>query len=265
MKICVLGCSGSIAQGCRTTSFLVDQDLLVDAGTGVGDLHLADMALINHVVLTHAHLDHIVSLPLMLDAVASRRQEPLTVYALPETIEALRRHVFNDVIWPDFSAIPNVHNPFLVFASLSVGEVLSLGGKRVEVLPAEHTVPAVGYAVAQNEDAPHWVFSGDTSHNPAFWARVNCLPVGALVIETAFSERERDLAERSKHLCPSALARELAMMRADADYPVFITHTKPAETQQIMAEITHLNQSRLDQGLPPHRMDWLTTGQEFEL
>jgi hypothetical protein len=43
MQIRVLGCSGSIAAGSRTTSFLVDDDVLVDAGTGVGDLTLDEM------------------------------------------------------------------------------------------------------------------------------------------------------------------------------------------------------------------------------
>ena len=86
MKIRVLGCSGAIARDCRTTSFLVDDDVLVDAGTGVGDLPLEDMARIGHVFLTHSHLDHIAALPLMLDAVGARRSTPLQVHALPATI-----------------------------------------------------------------------------------------------------------------------------------------------------------------------------------
>ena len=114
MKIRVLGCSGAIAKGCKTTSFLIDDRLLVDAGTGVGDLSLADMAQIDDVLITHAHLDHVAALPLMLDAVASSRQQPVRVHALPETIQALKTHIFNNTIWPDFSVIPTVEHPFLV-------------------------------------------------------------------------------------------------------------------------------------------------------
>ena len=77
MKVRVLGCSGAIAKDCRTTSFLVDGDLLIDAGTGVGDLSLEQMRAVDHVMLTHSHLDHIAALPLMVDAVASQRTTPL--------------------------------------------------------------------------------------------------------------------------------------------------------------------------------------------
>jgi ribonuclease BN (tRNA processing enzyme) len=266
MKIRVLGCSGAIANGCKTTSFLIDNDLLVDAGTGVGDLYLWDMAQIDHVLLTHAHLDHVAALPLLIDAVASRRTQPLHVHALPETITALKQHIFNNVIWPDFSVLPTPEQPFLVFHSLALGDVFELAGKRIEVLPAIHTVPAVGYAIAENgPESSHWVFSGDTGHNPDFWTRINQLPVGMLIIETAFSEREAALAERSLHLCPHLLAQQLEMMQPQADYPVLITHTKPAETKLIMAEIARINQERQTKGHREVSIGWLTTGQELHL
>ena len=101
MKIRVLGCSGAIAKDCRTTSFLLDDDVLVDAGTGVGDLTLEQMLRIDHVLLTHSHLDHIAALPLMLDSTAGQRSKPVQVHALADTIKALKAHVFNNIIWPD--------------------------------------------------------------------------------------------------------------------------------------------------------------------
>ncbi|MDP3228082.1 MAG: MBL fold metallo-hydrolase, partial [Acidovorax sp.] len=104
MKVRVLGCSGAIAKDCRTTSFLIGENILIDAGTGVGDLTLEEMSKIDHVFLTHSHLDHIAALPLMLDAVSSLRGTPVEVHALPATIAALQAHVFNNVIWPDFSS-----------------------------------------------------------------------------------------------------------------------------------------------------------------
>lgn len=258
MKIKVLGCSGAIAQGARTTSFLVGSTLLVDAGTGVGDLSLQDMAAIDHVLLTHSHLDHFAALPLMLDTVGSLRNSPLLVYALPETIEALRTHIFNDVIWPDFSVIPSPAHPFMRFVPLTDGQVLDIGGHHVEVLPAAHSVPAVGYAVAT--PVGNWVFTGDTERNPAFWERVNRMDVAMLVIETAFSEKESSLAQRSSHLCPSTLSEELAQLEINdaRNFPVGITHTKPAETELIRAEVQSLG---LD---TRHQLIWLETGQTFE-
>ncbi|VTU41085.1 ribonuclease Z [Variovorax sp. PBS-H4] len=243
MQVRVLGCSGAIAKDCRTTSFLVDSDLLVDAGTGVGDLSLDEMGAIDDVVLTHSHLDHVAALPLMLDAVASRRSKPLRVHALRATIEALRAHVFNNVIWPDFASIPSLEAPFVSFHDIVVGQELHLGTrapKTIEVLPAVHTVPACGYAVRCAKGGPHWVFSGDTERNPAFWHRVNQLDVAMLVIETAFSNREQALARRSLHLSPATLADELRQIAVDKGYPIYITHTKPAETEEIMSQIAGL-------------------------
>ena len=113
MKVRVLGCSGAIAAGCKTTSFLLDDDLLVDAGTGVGDLTLDELARINHILVTHSHLDHIVSIPLLVDSVMNRRTRPIVVHALPATIEALRAHILNWVIWPDFTQLPTRERPVL--------------------------------------------------------------------------------------------------------------------------------------------------------
>lgn len=263
MNVRVLGCSGAIARNCRTTAFLIDANLLVDAGTGVGDLTLDEMQGVDHVLLTHSHLDHVAALPLMVDAIASQRQVPLQVYALRETLEALKAHVFNDVVWPDFTRIPTRHAPFIQFCEVAVGQVLQVGGKSVEVMPAVHSVPAVGYAV--RTEGAHWVYTGDTAHNPEFWRRLNQMEVGMLVIETAFSRREHALAVRSKHLSPDVLVSELDLIDSTRKFPIYIMHTKPAETDLIMAEIQALNETRLAQARPGHDLHWLQAGQEFVL
>ena len=260
MKLRVLGCSGAISQGCRTTSFLVNRNILIDAGTGVGDLTLEEMAAVDHVFLTHSHLDHIAALPLMVDSVAAMRSAPLQVHALQDTIAALRTHVFNDTIWPDFSRIPSSATPFLRFVPLAVGETIHLADAVLEVLPAVHTVPAVGYAVQGNTG--WWAFSGDTGRNPAFWERVNALPVAMLVIETAFSRREHRLGERSLHLSSDTLALELAEFCGPQGCPIYITHTKPSETALIYQEVCSLDMQQ-GGGRGAHDIRWLKAGQEF--
>jgi ribonuclease BN (tRNA processing enzyme) len=263
MRVRVLGCSGAIAQGCRTTAFLLDDDTLIDAGTGVGDLSLEEMLRIDHVLLSHSHLDHVAALPLMLDAVAASRlargAPALQVHALPCTIDALRDHLFNDTIWPDFTAIPSVQAPLMRFVPFQIGDVVAIGAKRIEVLPAVHTVPAAGFAAAARAGGPQWVFSGDTGCNPAFWARVNQLDVAHLVIETAFSDRETDLALRSQHLAPSLLGEELARLAPEQRPQIHITHTKPAETALIIEEIHRLDTQ------PRRDIRWLSAGQVFEV
>lgn len=263
MKVRVLGCSGAIAKDCRTTSFLIDGEVLVDAGTGVGDLTLDEMRKVDDVLLTHSHLDHVAALPLMVDAVASQRKAPLRIHALQGTIDALKAHVFNDVIWPDFSRIPSTDAPFISFHPIRIGQTLQLRRKLVEVLPAVHTVPAAGFAVTAGNGC--WIFSGDTERNAAFWNRINQLNVAMLVIETAFSNREKDLARRSLHLSPMSLAEELDNIAKDKRYPIYITHTKPAETEMIMAEIQRFDQTQPFGPNVTHDIRWLRAGQEFEI
>lgn len=234
MKLRVLGCSGGIGGNLHTTSFLLDHDVLIDAGTGVGELSLTELARIDHVFVTHSHLDHIASIPFMLDSVGFMRDGPLTIYAGEETLQILRQHIFNWEIWPDFSAIPNTARPYLRYRSMKLGETVVLNGRRITSLPAAHVVPAVGYHLDSGNAS--LVFTGDTTTNDALWKVVNNIEnLRYLVIETAFPDSEKDLAIVSRHLCPSLLADELLKFKRHAE--IFITHLKPSEMELTMQEI----------------------------
>ena len=254
MRLRVLGCSGGIGgRHLRTTSFLVDHDVLVDAGSGVGDLSLAELTQIDHVFVTHSHLDHVTSIPFLVDTVGGMRSRPITVYATAATIEILRNHLFNWAIWPDFTEIPTADAPFMRYREIEVGRSVTLAGRVFTPLPAVHTVPAVGYRL--DSDSGSLVFSGDTGPNDDLWSIVNAIPnLKVLIIETAFSNKERQLAEVSKHLCPSMLADELAKL--DLDPEIWITHLKPGEIELTMQEI--------EESAEVHRPRMLQNGQVFE-
>ena len=258
MNLHVLGCSGAIAAGCKTTAFLLDDDVLIDAGTGVGDLALDALAKVDHILITHSHLDHVLSIGLLADSVMRLRKAQgrpaIQVRALPQTLAALREHIFNGVIWPDFTRLPSAENPVLELLPIAIGDVLTLNGKRIEVLSASHTVPAVGFAV-DSGSAGWWVYTGDTGPNAALWRRLKDMHVAHLVIETAFSDEERQLARISRHLCPTALGNELAQLGGSVD--VHITHIKPGEMEAVMAEIGRLG--------TPHRIHALAAGQVMTL
>src|SRR5258706_4375166 len=236
MKIRVLGCSGGIGGSLRTTSILVDGDILIDAGTGVGDLSLEQLAKIDHIFVSHSHLDHVTSIPFLVDTVCWMRKAPIAVYAVKEVLDILRAHLFNWKIWPDFTQIPDADNPFMAYREIKVGEAVELrGGRRFTPIPANHTVPAVGYGVDNGRNA--LVFSRDTSTNDALWKPVNRTPkLKYLIIETAFSNKERDIAMASRHLCPPMLAEELEKMQGMPQ--VFITHLKPGEGALTMKEVS---------------------------
>jgi ribonuclease BN (tRNA processing enzyme) len=234
MQVKILGCSGGIGEGMRTTSMLIDQDTLIDAGTGVGDLSLEALQKIDHIFITHTHMDHIAFLPLLLDAVIGLRTKPINVYASMQVINILKEHVFNWLIWPNFNLIPKPENPLLVYKEMEVGDAVQLNERTVTALPANHGVPAVGYQV--NSGQASLVFTGDTAGCKAFWNEVNDIAnLKYLIIETAFSNAEAKLAAESKHLCPQTLAAELANLNRKPI--VYITHLKPGAGVKIMEEI----------------------------
>jgi len=235
MRLRVLGCSGGIGgRHMRTTSFLVDGDVLLDAGTGVGDLSLAELSLVDHIFVTHSHLDHVASIAFIADTVGGMRSKPIVVHATRETIEILKRHIFNWHIWPDFTQIPTPDAPFMRYEEIELGRTVSLAGRAFTPLPAIHTVPAVGFQL--DSGAGSLVFTGDTGPNDALWEIVNGIAnLKYLIIETAFANKERTLAELSKHLCPSMLAEELVKFEREAE--IYVTHLKPGETELTMQEI----------------------------
>jgi ribonuclease BN (tRNA processing enzyme) len=234
VKILVLGCSGGIGGSSRTTSFLVDDDVLIDAGTGVGDLSFDALLKINHVFVTHSHLDHITSIPFLLDTVMGARTQPVIVHALPEVITILKEHVFNWLVWPNFNQIPNTVAPLLQYSELSVGQEVIINHKTITAMPANHVVPAIGYQV--DNGAQSLVFTGDTAFSAPFWQAVNAIEnLSALIIETAFSNAELEMATLSKHYCPDTLAQGLAQLKRPVD--TYITHLKPGVDGTIMQEI----------------------------
>lgn len=237
MKVRILGCSGGACDGLRTTALLVDDDILVDCGTGVGDLALQEMAAVRHVFLTHSHLDHVLFLPLLSDAALALREGPITVHALEETIAALKHHVFNGVLWPDYSALPTPEEAWIRFQPLASGDTVVMDGRRISALPACHTLPAVGYLL--DAGTASFAFSGDTTFCETFWDRLNEVEnLQYVMMETTMPEVDSGLAERSRHTTPSLLARGLARLQRPAR--VLVTHIEPGNVVAVRAEVSRL-------------------------
>lgn len=262
VRIRVLGCSGAIAAGCRTTAFLLDERVLIDCGTGVGELSVEAMTRIDDVVLTHAHLDHVQSLPLLADVVLGARMAPqgrgaIRVHGLPDTLQALRAHVFNGTIWPDFLCIPSADHPILTFHPYAVGDVLTLGEgattQRVWMLPAVHPVPTCGVAVDTADG--WWVFTGDSGPNSAFWAQLQTERLAHVVADVSFPDELAELATRSGHLTPTMLADALRLLPAHV--PVYVTHLKPGDDDRVMAQVLAID--------TPHAVTRLMPGHVFEM
>ena len=241
----VLGCSGGISTDLRTTSLLLNENILIDAGTGVGDLSLDELRKIDHVFLTHSHLDHICSIPFIADAVGGSRDRPLKVYGIYKTIHALQEHVFNNVIWPDFTKIPSAKNPFISLHLIEIDEPFKMDGISITALPVDHSIAANAYALDSGNGA--LVFSGDTGVSDDLWKAVNQLKqIKHIIIEASFSDQEENLAIVSGHLSPSLLMKELDKLNSkacDSGLQIWVCHLKPDGGDAIMQEITRLSES----------------------
>ena len=216
---------------------LIDNDVLIDAGTGIGDLDLEDLDSIRHVFLTHAHLDHIAGLPMLADRVFDENFEtPLTVYAREETLRAVQAHLFNDVIWPDFAKLPSPQNPMLRYHVCSPGDTVTISHRDFYAVDVMHSVPSLGFTV-QNSGGVFAV-SGDTKTNETLWPVLNaCSDLRVLVIEVSFPDEMQNLASDSGHYTPKTLTDDLRRLRHEPE--IWLTGMKPGEEDKIFRQVKH--------------------------
>jgi cAMP phosphodiesterase len=214
---------------------LIDNDVLLDAGTGIGDLSLPELNAIRHVFLTHSHLDHIAGLPMLIDASFSENLEsPVTVYARQETLDALQAHLFNDVIWPDFARLPTSENPVLRYVACNPGDTVSLAYRDFHAIDVMHSVPSLGYTVKGSGGV--FAVSGDTKTNRSLWPVLNaCSDLRVLIIEVSFANEHEELATTAGHYCPSTLCKDLEMLNHDPD--IWLTGMKPGQEGIIFGEV----------------------------
>lgn len=252
MKLRVLGCSGGIGNGRRTTSMLVDDSILIDAGTGVGDLAVDAMCRIRHIFFTHSHLDHLACMPFLADTVYARHDGHVELCGLAETLDAIRTCVLNWTIWPDFAELP-ADAPLLRYRPLQGGDRVVIGDLTITVIPVAHSVPAVGYLVDDGRSA--FAFSGDTTTNTTFWDALNAHPrLDLLLVEVGFPDSQQRLAKVSGHYTPGLLAEDLVRLRHRP--AVYISHMKPGREDQILKEC--------QRRLPGYDLAPLTDGELFD-
>jgi ribonuclease BN (tRNA processing enzyme) len=215
---------------------LIDNDVLIDAGTGIGDLELADLDSIRHVFLTHAHLDHIAGLPMLVDRVFDENfTVPLTVYAREETLRAIQQHLFNGVIWPDFAKLPSPEKPMLRYRVCCPGDTVQIDHRDFYAVDVMHSVPSLGYTVQNSGGA--FAVSGDTKTNETLWPVLNaCADLRVLVIEVSFPDEMERLASESGHYCPRTLTRDLMRLRHNPE--IWLTGMKPGEEAVILRQVT---------------------------
>ena len=239
MRISILGCGGSRGIDSRPTAFLIDRNLLLDCGVATEVIGLEECARIDHVLITHAHIDHICDLAFLVEAVFDLRKEPIFLYGIREVIEDISSHLLNGTIWPDFSKIPNLQEAKLSYKTVNPLENLKIGSYTVLPIPVNHTVPCVGYLVDDGQTA--FAFTGDTYLTNAFWEKIqNHERLRAVIIEASFPNRLEEMARITKHLTPDLVAGELSKLNR-RDVEIYVTHLKPFCREEVVADLKSLS------------------------
>ncbi len=238
MRLRVLGCSGGELPRHKTTCFLLDDRLALDAGALTSSLSLEDLLKVDDIVLTHSHFDHVKDVPLMADLLVGRRRTPVRIHASTGCARTLRESVFNGELWPDFTRIPDARRPVLEIVPFDPARPFKVGRFTFRPAPVCHPVESVGFVISDGRS--ELAISGDTGPTVAFWKKVNAArKLGALLVELSFPNDLQGLADVSGHLTPNTLATELAKLERKG-FPVLLYHLKPAYAARLKREVARL-------------------------
>lgn len=234
MKIEVLGCSGGESPVRRLTCLLINDRIALDAGSLTQGIELDRQAEVASIVLTHSHLDHTNSIPFFIENVYGLRREAIDLYASRATIYALRRNLFNDASWPDFTRLPNHLLPAIKFHELENEVPVTIGQVRFTPVAVDHLVPTQGFLIEQGNSAVLW--SSDTGPTERLWEIANRTPnLKALCIEVSFDNSMQAIADVSMHLTPRTLGVELGKL--EREVPILLHHVKPQCAARIESEV----------------------------
>jgi len=243
VELRVIGCHGGETPRHRTCAFLVDDVLAIDAGSLTSGLEVADQAKLRAVLVSHAHLDHIRDLATLADNRCQLHCEPLTIAGTRETLRILKKHFFNNLLWPDFASIPSTDEPTIRYLELKPDKPTEVGGYEVRTVLVDHTIETASFIVKGSDGSIG--YSGDTGPTERLWKALNEEPnLRALMMEVSFPNREQKLATVSGHHTPRTMAKDLAKFKAIKDLPTLLYHIKPvfqAEVEKECAALPGLN------------------------
>ena len=236
MRLRVLGCCGGSVPGHNPSCYLLDGGVAIDAGALAAQLSLEEQREVEHVFLTHSHWDHLRDLPL---TTINRTPDnpPLMVHGLPATVNAVRTHLMNEVVWFAAFDLPSPETPYVAATPMAPGESRSLNGYRITAVEMPHTVPAIGFHIDDGDASI--VICADTGGGGTLdGLPTDGSPLKAVFIEASFPNEMREFAELTGHLTPEMLLEECAHLAPEV--AIYVTHMKPGYEERIKGEIADL-------------------------
>jgi ribonuclease BN (tRNA processing enzyme) len=244
MKINVIGCSGAEFPGHNAPAFLLDEEILFDAGSLTSTLNEKAQMKIRNIFITHAHLDHIRSIPFLADnIVVGKKHTKITLFSISPVIKTIKKHLFNSAVWPDFTIIPNPGDAILNLVALKAAEPVILDGYTITPYKVNHTVPAVGYLV-EDLKGKRFFYTGDTGPTAGTWKMIKNRTLDCLIIDVSFPNSMRELALKTGHLTPELLREEIGNFDQVPEH-IYITHPKPQYFMTIKKQIAALRRKNL--------------------
>ncbi len=244
MKIEILGCYGGESPECRTTSLLINGTIALDAGSLAQTLTLEQQSQVKTVVLTHSHVDHTRSLPFFIENVYGKQGDnALDVYASATTIFAVRKHLFNNASWPDFTRLPHSLLPSTRFIELADEVPVVIDGVKFIPFSVDHLIPTYGFVIEQGGAAILW--SSDTGPTQRLWELASQMAsLQVACVDTSFDNSLQAIADISFHLTPFRLGEELRKL--ERQIPILLHHLKPPCIERIHEEIAALKNPDLN-------------------
>lgn len=242
MLVRIIGGHGGVSPGYRATSYLIDGKLLIDAGSCATGLQIDEQVLIDNILISHSHLDHIKDLAFLSDNCFGLKDRPFEVYSNSFVKNAIKTHLMNDSIWPDFSKLPSEENPTIRFHEIDAEEVLKLGEYEIMPVRVNHPCDALGFIVEKNGKSV--LFTQDTGPTDRIWEVIKKYKdVKAIFTEVSFPNNLLQVAIDSFHHTPNTLKAEITKM--PEDIPIFLGHLKPNFQTQLYKEVQEIGCDRI--------------------
>lgn len=242
MQVKIIGGHGGVTRNYNATSYLIDDSLLIDAGSVASGLDIEDQIKIDHILISHAHLDHTKDLAFICDNCFGLKGKPFEVYTHQTVTNSIKDHLFNDHIWPDFSVLPTKENPTINFNNIVAEKKVTLGEYTVMPVHVTHPGDALGFIIEKNDKAV--LFTQDTKATDRIWEVAKTYKnLKAIFTEVSFPNSLQTVADLSDHHTPASMGEELKKM--PKEIPVYLGHLKPNYQEKLIQEINDLKEPRL--------------------